>query len=129
MSEVRTFEDLEAWQACRAFRILVHRQILPFLLEKKEFDLCDQLKRSSRSTTNNIAEGYGRFHYIDNRKFCSISRGSRFESLDHIICANDEALISDSLLSSARDLFDHSLKLLNGYMAYLKRAGDPPNNQ
>lgn len=126
MSEIRTFEDLEAWQACRAFRKYVHHQVLPLILKSKEFDLADQPKRSSRSATSNIAEGYGRFHYLDNRKFCSISRGSLFESLDHVITANDEDLVPESLLTETRALFEHSLKLLNGYMAYLKRASDSP---
>ena len=129
MSDIKTFEDLETWQACRAFRKFVSREITPLLLAKKEFNLSDQLKRSSRSTTANIAEGYGRFHYRDNYKFCSNARGSLFESLDHIICADDEDYLPQSVYAEARSLFDNSLHLLNGYMAYLKRAADAPNNK
>jgi four helix bundle protein len=124
MNEIRTFEELETWQAGRAFRIFTNRKLVPLLIERREFDLADQLKRSARSTTANIAEVYGRFHYRDNYRFCSISRGSLFESLDHAICANDEELIPDSLLDEVRPLFDNALKLLNGYMAYLKRTAD-----
>ena len=129
MGELRTFEDLEAWQACRAFRILATRKVVPELVEKKEFDLADQLKRSARSTTANIAEGYGRFHYRDNYRFCSNARGSLCESLDHLIAASDEDLITTEQLEEARDLFNHALKVLNGYMAYLKRTASDPNNQ
>jgi four helix bundle protein len=114
MSEVRTFEDLETWQTCRAFRVFVSQQVLPLLLEKKEFNLCDQLKRSSRSITANIAEGDGRFRFLENRKFCSNARGSLFGSLDHIICAADDNSTPNPLLEDSRALFDHSLKLLNG---------------
>ena len=129
MNEIRTFEELETWQACRAFRIFTNHQIVPMLIGRKEFDLSNQLKRSARSTTANIAEGYGRFHYRDNYRFCSIARGSLFESLDHVICANDEALIPGSLLEETRPLFDNALKLLNGYMAYLKRSANNPITQ
>ncbi len=78
--------------------------------------------RAARSTTANIAEGYGRFHYLDNAKFCSNARGSCYEVLDHLITANDEQLVSDELLQRGRDLTGSATKLLSGYMNYLKRA-------
>ena len=53
MGDIKTLEELEAWQACRTFRKFVSREIPPVLLKKKEFDLHNQLKRSSRSTTAN----------------------------------------------------------------------------
>ena len=44
--------------------------------------------------------------------------------LDHLITANDENLISDDILSEGRKLVSTSVKLINGYMNYLKRAGE-----
>jgi four helix bundle protein len=85
--------------------------------------LGDQLLRAARSTTANIAEGYGRFHFLDNAKFCSNARGSCWEILDHLVTASDEKLIGEELLARGRDLVGHSVRLLNGYMNYLKRAG------
>jgi four helix bundle protein len=80
------------------------------------------LLRAARSTTSNIAEGYGRFHYLDNAKFCSNARGSCWEVLDHLITGNDEKFVSAELLAHGRVLVDHAVRLLNGYMNYLKRA-------
>src|SRR5438093_11170244 len=77
---------------------------------------------STRASTANIAEGYGRFHYLDNAKFCSNARGSCWEVLDHLITGNDESLIPADLLGRGRELVDYAVKLLNGYMNYLKRA-------
>jgi hypothetical protein len=71
------------------------------------------------------AEGYGRFHYLDNAKFCSNARGSCWEVLDHLITGGDEKLISHELVSRGRELVDHAVKLLNGYMNYLKRVNKP----
>lgn len=122
MSAFKTFEELEAWKACREYRVFVAYHIYPFLINVKEFSLLDQLKRSSRSTTHNIAEGFGRYHFNDNYKFCAIARGSLNESLDQIICASDELFLDDLLLNKARTLHDHALKILNGYMSYLQRA-------
>lgn len=124
MSEgnVRSFEDLQCWQACRALRIFIRRKIIPLMPKEEIYRLTDQLIRCSRSTTANIAEGYGRFHYLDNAKFCSNSRGSCWETLDHLITANNEALITDELLAEGRELVNHAVKLTNGYITYLQRS-------
>ncbi len=119
---IRTFEDLECWKACRDLRNFVRRKIVPVLPKEEIFRLADQLIRSARSTTANIAEGYGRYHYLDNAKFSSNSRGSCWEVLDHLITANDECLISDDLIHEGRDLVNRAVKLINGYITYLQRA-------
>ena len=121
----RTFEELEAWKAARALRVFVFRKIVPELKQHREFDLLDQIKRSSRSIGNNIAEGYGRYHFRDNYRFCSNARGSLSETLDHLITCNDDELITGDLLIEGRALFDHALKVLNGYMQWLKRSAEP----
>jgi len=122
---IRSFEDLECWKAGRELRLFVRRQVLPVLPQQEKFRLSDQLIRAARSITANIAEGYGRFHYLDNAKFCSNARGSCCEVLDHLITANDEGLLSDELLAEGRTKIGTSLHLLNGYIVYLKRAESP----
>ena len=119
---VRSFEDLDCWKACRELRLFVAREIVPSLPKDERFRLGDQLVRAARSTTANLAEGYGRFHYLDNAKFCSNARGSCHEVLDHLITAEDENLIPLEMLTRGRALVVSALKLLNGYMNYLKRA-------
>ncbi len=119
---IRTFEDLECWKQCRILRLFVARQVLPPLPRDERYRLGDQLLRAARATTANIAEGYGRFHYLDNAKFCSNARGSCWETLDHLITGNDEGLISAELLDQGRMLVNQAVKVLNGYMNYLKRA-------
>jgi len=120
---VRSFEDLECWKAGRELRSFVALRVLPALPREEKFRLGDQMLRAGRSITANIAEGYGRFHYLDNSKFCSNARGSCCEVLDHLIAANDERIMADDLLLEARAKYETTMKLLNGYMAYLKRAG------
>lgn len=122
MSQVSTFEDLECWQACRRLRLFVTERVLPLLPEAERYRLWDQLVRAVRSTTANIAEGYGRFHYRDNWKFCSMARGSCYEVLDHFITACDEGFIDEEVLAEGRDLVMHAVRLLNGYMNYLSRS-------
>ncbi len=75
---IESFQDLECWKACRQLRIFVARRVLPELPRDERYRLGDQILRAARSTTANIAEGYGRFHYLDNAKFCSNARGSLY---------------------------------------------------
>jgi hypothetical protein len=55
-------------------------------------------------------------------KFCSNARGSCWEVLDHLITACDDGLVSADLLGRGRIAVNKAVKLLNGYMNYLKRA-------
>ena len=123
MNEIRSFEDLECWKACRALRVFVAREILPVLPKEERYRLGDQILRAARSSTANIAEGYGRFHYLDNAKFNSNARGSCWEVLDHLLTAQDEGLIADEIVRKGRGLVNQAVKLLNGYMRYLQNAG------
>ena len=117
---VHTFEDLKCWQACRALRIYIFKEVVPLFPGNEKYRLGDQVLRAARSTTANLAEGYGRFHYMDNAKFCSNSRGSCYEVLDHLITAHDEGLISLEKLKKGETLVNHAIRLINGYMRYLK---------
>jgi four helix bundle protein len=123
---VRSFEDLECWKACRNLRRFVSEEVVPQLPKEERYRMGDQLLRAARSTTANIAEGYGRFHYLDNAKFCSNARGSCWEVLDHLITARDEELVPEELLVRGRQLVGHTVRLLNGYMNYLKRTEGAP---
>ena len=120
--QIKTFEDLECWKKCRELRLFVAREVVPALPKDERYRLGDQFLRAARSTTANIAEGYGRFHYLDNAKFCSNSRGSCWEVLDHLITSSDENLLPPTIIEKGKALVHESVKLLNGYMNYLKRA-------
>jgi four helix bundle protein len=125
-SSLRSFEELDCWQASREVRMFVFQHVLPALPREERFRLGNQILRAARSITANIAEGYGRFHYLDKAKFCSNARGSCAEVLDHLITAHDESLISGELLAAGRGRIEAALKLINGYLAYLKRAATAP---
>ncbi len=116
---IRSFEDLDCWKVAREVREFV-RQIVRGLPKEEKYRLADQLTRASRSITANIAEGYGRFHYLDSSKFFSNARGLTYEVLDHLITAADEGLIDSKVLEQARKLLESAIKLNNGYTKYLK---------
>ena len=115
-----TFEELEVWKLARQLKKEIRELAKKFPADEK-YKLIDQVVRSSRSVGANIAEGFGRFHFKENSKFCLNARGSLFETLNHLIDAFDEEYISDIELEYFKEKILHCIKVLNGYIAYLKK--------
>jgi len=115
-----SFIELEVWKQARKIRIWITTVARKFPVEEK-YRLVDQIIRSARSIGNNIAEGHGRFHYQDNIRFCIIARGSLSETLDHLIIALDDKIITEHELQQFKVEYESCLKLLNGYIQYLKK--------
>ena len=114
-----TFETLEVWIKGRELRKKISDITKKFPPEEK-YRLTDQMLRASRSVTANISEGHGRFHYQENIQFCRHSRGSLFELIDHIYVALDEGYIDNSDFINCKSDINDEIKLLNGYIKYLK---------
>jgi len=121
MEQVRSFEDLECWKACTDFRRFIG-DIIKKLPPEEKYALASQMRRASRSATNNIAEGYGRFHYKENTQFCRQSRGSLYELKDDLIIAFDEEYITKSEFEEGLQKFEKCVLILNGYINYLVKA-------
>jgi four helix bundle protein len=124
-----TFEDLKCWQSAYFLKNRIRNEVLILIPEKEKYELKSQLLRAARSATANIAEGWGRFHFLDSRKFFFNSRGSLGEILDHLIEAKDCNYISHDLYRSIQEDRFTSLKILNGYIRYLTDKNKlPPKN-
>lgn len=118
MEQLKSFEELKCWQES----VLLRKSLKAFLdnLPKtEEYKLKDQIVRCTKSVTNNIAEGYGRFNYQENIQFCRISRGSLFELIDHLIIAIEENYLEQKEYLVIKENINKSLALLNGYINYL----------
>ncbi|MDD5362254.1 MAG: four helix bundle protein [Ignavibacteria bacterium] len=114
------FEDLEVWKEGRLLRIDVENVANNLPIDEK-YKLKDQMIRASRSITNNIAEGYGRFHYQENIRFCMQSRGSAYELLDDFIICRDNNYLNQQEFDKLKNRCESVIKLLNGYINFLKR--------
>lgn len=87
----------------------------------EKFKLVDQIIRSSRSVTANIAEGHGRYHYQENIQFCRTARGSLLETFDHLTVALDEKYIQQDIFEELVSQQEELSKMINGYIAYLRK--------
>ena len=116
------FEELEVWKKARILRNEIFVLVKKFPAEEK-FRLTDQIIRSSRSITDQIAEGHGRRTFPDRIRFCIYSRGSLSETLNHLIIALDCSYITTEL-DYFREKINEVEKILNGYIGYLEKKID-----
>lgn len=84
----RGFEDLECYKlAMQVFREVY--RIVSLLPPEEKYNLADPLRRAGTSAILNIAEGYGRYHYLDSLRFYYIARGSMMEVLSGLIACHE----------------------------------------
>src|SRR5437016_10189218 len=115
----QTFEDLEVYKHAREFRkqmYAVTRKLPAF----ERFELASQIRRASVSLTNNIAEGHGRWHFLDHIKFVLQGRGSLTDLQDDLNICEDEKYLAPSEIAKLKQQGWHVLKLINGYLRYLR---------
>lgn len=119
-------EDLEVYKKSKFLRKELSDLVKDFPKDEK-YRLVDQLIRASRSITANIAEGYGRFHYKENIQYLRQSRGSMYECIDHISVALEEKYINSTTHERFYNQIETCLKILNGYINYLKTNVEKTN--
>lgn len=117
------FRDLEVWKWCHDLR----RDIEKFsrkLPPPEQRRLGDQMIRAARSVTANLAEGFGRFHYLETIQACRLARGSLFELLDHLQVAVDNGYLKATEFKTFEGQVTSSIRLLNGFVRYLQKRKD-----
>ena len=116
--EMRGFEDLECYRlALNVFR--EGYRVASLLPVEEKYNLADQIRRAATSIILNIAEGYGRYHYLDSLRFYYFARGSLMETLSALIACNDLRCIQNEI-SRQRELCHSALRSLNGYIRYVR---------
>lgn len=117
--EQRGFEDLECYQL--ALQVLKEAyQAAERLPADEKFNLVSQMRRAGTSVVLNIAEGYGRYHFLDSLRFYYMARGSLNEVLSGFI-AIDALGYSQNELARQRELCHSALRSLNGYIRYVQK--------
>ena len=116
-------EKLEIYQLALDISDKIWNLVVKFQYFEKD-TLGKQLIRATDSIPANISEGYGRYHYLDNKKFLFYARGSLYETMTWIRLAYTRKLISEDdyewLRSHCRKL---SVKLNN----FINAIGNKPN--
>ncbi|MEO8569047.1 MAG: four helix bundle protein [Ginsengibacter sp.] len=84
-----------------------------------------QFVRAGDSIALNIAEGYGRFFFKENKNFNYYSRGSAYECTSCIRKAVKRKLITKEKNTELRLLFEKYLKLINAYIKSIGQMRSP----
>jgi four helix bundle protein len=87
---------------------------------EEKFALGNQIRRAAVSLTNNIAEGHGRFHFLDQIKFILQARGSLEELMDDLNVCEDEKYLVVGELTQVKEQAWRTHKLINGYLRFLR---------
>ena len=115
----RTFEDLEVYQAAREFRKAMYA-VTRRLPTHEKFELASQVRRAAVSLTNNIAEGHGRYYYLEQIKFTLQARGSLQELIDDLNVCEDENYLPAGEIAELKQQGWRVYQLINGYIRYLR---------
>ena len=116
----RTFEDLEVYKKARQFRKSMYAVTRKLPIFEK-FELSSQIRRASVSLTNNIAEGHGRHHYLEQLKFLFQARGSLQELIDDLNICEDEQYLPGAEAIDLKNRAKEVQRLINGYARYLRQ--------
>ena len=83
----KDFQELPVWQIAMQVAVDVF-SLTENLPRKEDYGLTSQIRRSSLSISDNIAEGFGRQTSPDKVKFYIYSRGSANETKSQLIYGN-----------------------------------------
>jgi len=121
MATIERFEDLVAWQKARQFAQEVYELTCGDKFSR-DFSLVDQIRRSSGSIMDNIAEGFERGGNKEFIHFLFISKGSLAETKSQLYRAFDRKYILGGILNEKLDLAEELSKVIGGFISYLLKS-------
>ena len=119
---VMNLDKLEVWVRAKDFAIAIYKEVVPCLPVTEKYNLADQLKRAAASIPANIAEGHGRYEFVDNVRLSYIARGSLTEVQSHLSLAKELGYLPEDVFQRLTLHAESIGKQLNNYIAYLKRS-------
>jgi four helix bundle protein len=120
VATITKFEDLEIWQEARK----LSKEII-FLSKntelKKDFKFNAQIKDSSGSVMDNIAEGFERNGNLEFRQFLSIAKGSAGETRSQLYRAYDNNYIDEEKLKYLITEYEKLSVKIHNFITYLNK--------
>lgn len=112
-------ENLEVYKLARKLSS-IGWQVYEALAWRERKIIGDQFIESTDSVGANVAEGYGRFHYLDKVKFYYNARGSLFESRHWLDLLTERKLINAIQKDEYLNLYKEIRPALNGLISSIR---------
>ena len=119
MEEYKNFQESSIWQKAHQLTLQIYENTKDFPKEET-YSLTSQIRRSVISIEANIAEAFGRFHYLDKLNFYYNVRGSLEETKSHIITANDLGYVKNEKGLEIKNSLDELGRELNAIIKTLR---------
>ncbi len=121
MATIKSFEDLEVWQFARELSKKIYS--LTFIEPiKSDYRLKDQMRGSSGSAMDNIAEGFERGSQFEFINSLSYSKGEIGELKSQLHRCLDNKYITQELFNELYNLADLLTKKLSAFITYLNAS-------
>ncbi|MCK0144189.1 four helix bundle protein [Arenibacter sp. F26102] len=120
MATIVRFEDLDIWKEARSLSCEII-QIVNVTELKGDYKLRDQIKGSSGSVMDNIAEGFERDGNLEFRQFLSVAKGSAGEARSQIYRVYDLGYISEKEMIRLTAEYEKLSRRIANFITYLNK--------
>lgn len=121
MSEIRSYQDLAAWQHAMDLAVEVYKHTRRWPKEEL-YGLTSQARRASVSIAANIAEGYGRDNLGYYIQFLRLAQGSLKELETHLLIAQRVEIADSAETAPLLGAAERLGKILRGLIRKLEEA-------
>lgn len=121
MATINRFEDLDIWKEARKLSKEIYLITLNNSDFKNDFRFRDQIRASSGSIMDNIAEGFERNGNIEFRQFLSIAKGSAGEMRSQLYRALDFNYITQETFDVLKTDSENLSGKINNFITYLNK--------
>ena len=122
MATIKDFEELEVWKLAREICKDIYK-ITQYPDLSRNYALVDQMRRSSGSIMDNIAEGFERGGTRELIHFLSIAKGSAGELRSQIVRVLDQQYIEQNEYEFLKEKIINEGRKLGKFSEYLKNSG------
>jgi four helix bundle protein len=121
-------EDLQVYKHAMEIGELVYGITIKWDIFNKK-NLGDQYTSAADSIALNISEGYGRYHYKENKNFCWYARGSLYETKTANQKTFNRKLITPEEYNNLLVKLKECHLLLNSYIKSIGKSNPGKNDQ